>query len=185
MPGDRAPQGQGRVMSRKIAICAVELATANLFVASLHRHHPKAVGHRFSLGAIADGLLVGVAIVGRPVARKTDYLSTVEVTRLCTNGHPNACSALYGAAARAAQALGYQRIQTFILATEPGTSLKAAGWICEGSSKGGSWSQPSRPRVSTHATAPKTRWVKKLGSPVPFEMPKEIPSSGQIDLFAE
>jgi hypothetical protein len=48
------------------------------------------------------------------------------------------------AAARAAIALGYDAIQTFILASEPGTSLIAAGWKCCGPSAGGDWNRPSR-----------------------------------------
>lgn len=109
----------------------VELADANAFVDLLHRHHTPIQGHRFSLGAQDDtGKLRGVAIVGRPVGgqHQRDWL---EVTRLCTDGTSNACSFLYGAAARAGRALGYLRIQTYILAEEPGVSLKAAGWQFE------------------------------------------------------
>jgi len=120
-----------------IRVRAVELRKANAFVAQCHRHHKPVVGHRFSLGAYVADKLVGVCIVGRPVARMTCQHTVVEVTRLATDGTPNACSALYGAAARAARALGYVRIQTFILETEPGTSLKASGWVNEGAAGGG------------------------------------------------
>lgn len=114
----------------------VELSEANAFVTKHHRHHRKIQGHRFSLGAmveirtsagIEDAGLAGVAIVGRPVGG-TNQHEWVEITRLCTDGTRNACSFLYAAAANAAKRLGYVRIQTYILADEPGTSLKASGW---------------------------------------------------------
>jgi len=105
----------------------IELGEANAFVEAHHRHHRPVVGHLFSLGASTGDAIVGVVIVGRPVARMRDDGMTAEVTRLCTDGTPNACSFLYGRAARAAFALGYKRIGTYILASEPGTSLTAAG----------------------------------------------------------
>ena len=108
------------------------------------------IGHLFSLGAIFADKIVGVVIVGRPVSRFRDDGLTAEVTRLCTDGTRNACSFLYGAAARAAFALGFKRIGTYILATEPGTSLTGAGWRLVGETPGRSWSVPSRPRVDTH-----------------------------------
>lgn len=133
----------------------LDFTTAAAFVRLHHRHHTPPVGHKFSIGAEAGGGLVGVVIVGRPVARARDDGETLEVTRLCTTGHPNACSFLYGAAARAAFALGYRRIGTYILKREAGTSLAAAGWKCIAETKGGSWSTPSRPRVDKHPTEPK------------------------------
>lgn len=83
---------------------------------------------KFSLGCMANGHLAGVAIVGRPVSRYLDDGLTLEVNRLCTDGTKNACSFLYGAAARAAKVLGYHRIVTYILDTESGVSLRASGW---------------------------------------------------------
>jgi hypothetical protein len=113
------------------------------------------IGHLFSIGAALDGQIVGVAIVGRPVSRHRDDGVTAEVTRLCTDGTRNACSFLYGAAARAAFALGFKRIGTYILKSEPGVSLTAAGWRLIGETPGRSWSVPSRPRVDTHPLAPR------------------------------
>jgi hypothetical protein len=107
------------------------------------------------LAALKEGEVRGVVIVGRPVSRMRDDGMTLEVTRLCTDGTENACSFLYGAAARAAFALGYKRIGTYILKSEPGTSLKAAGWKLIGERGGGSWSVPSRPRVDKHPTQAK------------------------------
>lgn len=128
----------------------IGLDEANAFVAEHHRHHKPVVGHLFSIGCALDDKIVGVAIVGRPVARRRDDGVTAEVARLCTDGTKNACSFLYGACARAAFALGFKRIGTYILATEPGTSLTATGWRLIGETPGRSWSVPSRPRVDTH-----------------------------------
>ena len=137
-------------MSAKLELRKVELSEANDFVRVLHRHHRPVVGHKFSLGAVSDETLVGVAIVGRPVSRMRDDGNTLEVTRLCTDGTRNACSFLYGAAARACFALGYRRIGTYLLASETGASVLAAGWRCLGERGGGSWSVPSRPRKDGH-----------------------------------
>lgn len=133
----------------------ISFADASAFVLAHHRHHTPPRGHKFSIGAAEGDDLVGVVIVGRPVSRLRDDGQTLEVTRLCTLGHPNACSFLYGRAARAAFALGYRRIGTYILKSEPGTSLVAAGWKLIAETSGGSWDTPSRPRVDKHPTQPK------------------------------
>lgn len=142
-------------MSRKMTIERLELGEANAFVREHHRHHRPVIGHLFSLGAAMDNKIVGVAIVGRPVARMRDDGATAEITRLCTDGTKNACSFLYGASARAAFALGFKRVGTYILASEPGTSLTAAGWRLIGKTGGGSWSRSDRPRVDKHPTQAK------------------------------
>lgn len=124
----------------------ISLAQARQFLGQHHRHHPTVVGHLFSLGCLRGGDLVGVAVVGRPVARLRDDGATAEVTRLCTDGTRNACSYLYSAAARAAFQRGYTRIGTYILETETGVSLRAANWVCRYRTRGGSWSRQGRPR---------------------------------------
>ena len=131
----------------KLRRTVVSLAEANAFVTAHHRHHQYVVGHKFCIGAVSDGSLVGVVIVGRPVSRFRDNGKTLEVTRLCTDGTKNACSFLYGCAARAAFALGYERIGTYIRLDEPGTSLVAAGWKHMGFTDAGSWDRLSRPRT--------------------------------------
>lgn len=155
MPGPRA----GR---RYMMIIPLDLADANALVARLHRHHRPVVGHRFSIGLEKDGKLIGALIVGRPVARGCDQKRTAEVTRLVTDGTTNACSALYSAAARAARAMGYDSIQTYILDDEPGTSLKASGWTFDHSTAGGLWDTPSRQREDNHPTMVKQCWVKRF-----------------------
>jgi hypothetical protein len=139
----------------KLMLCPIDLAEANEFVRTIHRHHGAVVGHKFSIGATFDDKIVGVSIVGRPVARGRDDGLTLEVTRLATDGTRNACSFLYGASARAAFALGYRKIGTYILASENGASIKAAGWRLVGEVKGRSWTTPSRPRVDRHPTQDK------------------------------
>lgn len=128
----------------RLQVVPCELRDANDFVTRLHRHHKKATGHRWSCAVQASGETVGVAIVGRPVARMTDQRKIVEAIRVCTDGTPNACSALYGAVCRQQRAHAYEKAQTFILESEPGTSLRAAGWKPVAYSDGGTWSRPSR-----------------------------------------
>lgn len=139
----------------KLHAAPIDFDQAAAFVREHHRHHTPPVGHKFSLAAMLGDKLVGVAIIGRPVARGRDDGLTLEVTRLCTDGTKNACSFLYGAAARAAFALGYRRIGTYILKREPGTSLAAAGWKLIGEVRGRSWSCASRPRTDKRPNEPK------------------------------
>ena len=114
----------------------ITLREANAYVEAFRRHHGPTVGHKWSLAAYKDGRLCGVAVVGRPTGRYLDDGHTLEVTRLCTDGTRNACSALYAACARRAKLEGYEKIVTFILQSEPGTSLKAAGWTLESAKAG-------------------------------------------------
>ena len=136
----------------------IEFAAAAAFVAQHHRHHTPPQGHLFSLAAYDGDRLCGVAIIGRPVARQRQDGLTCEVTRLCTDGTRNACSFLYGRAARAAFALGYRRIGTYTLGTEGGGSPRGAGWRVVGEVRGRSWSCPSRPRSDKHPLADKLLW---------------------------
>jgi hypothetical protein len=93
----------------------------------------------------------------------TNQRKVLEVTRLVTDGTKNACSALYSAAARIGKELGYERIQTFILDSESGTSLRAAGWKFEQESGGGDWTRESKPnRRQDQPQCPKQRWGKEL-----------------------
>ena len=140
----------------------VSLADANAFVALHHRHHKPVRGHKYSLGCFKDGQLVGVAITGRPVSRYLDDGLTLEVNRLCTDGTRNACSFLYGAAARAAKVMGYRKIITYILDTEDGGSLRAAGWTCAGLAGGERWTGQRHPAVDLYPPQKKLRYEKEL-----------------------
>ena len=143
----------------RLRIVPVSLADANAFVARHHRHHKPVPGHKFSV-AVADeeGVVHGVATVGRPVARNLDDGLTLEVTRVATDGCANACSALYGAARRATFALGYERLVTYTLPREGGASLRAAGWRVIAKAGGGTWSRAERPRIDRHPLERKLRW---------------------------
>ena len=151
---------------RRLRVVPCDLKTANEFVRKLHRHSRPVVGHRFSVGvADQDGVLRGVAIIGRPVAPRLDDGKAAEVTRLCTDGTRNACSMLYGAARRAARELGYSPIYTYTLPDEGGASLRAAGWRLDKEDAGGSaamWhSRPGRTAqpVGDDLVGGKWRWI--------------------------
>lgn len=126
------------------------------FIADHHRHHGVPVGALWWQAVQnIDGTLVGVVVTGRPVARALDDGLTAEVTRLCTDGAYNACSLLYGAARRVAIDKGFRRGITYILASENGASLRAAGWHFLWNVKGRSWNSKSRPRTDKHPTEDK------------------------------
>lgn len=149
--------------SRLFRVVPLTLKQANALVARLHRHHKPVQGHRFSIGVRRGRSLIGAAIVGRPGARRTAQYRIAEVTRLVSDGTPNVCSALYSACARAAQAMGFDAIQTFILEQEPGTSLKASGWKFLRITKGGNHNRPSRGgRRRDQPECKKQKWEKRF-----------------------
>lgn len=142
----------------RIRPCTFALACA--FVTIKHRHHLKPQGHKFSVCCVFEGKTVGVAMVGRPVARNLDNGLTVEVTRLCTDGTKNACSKMYSACRRIAFEMGYDKIVTYILESETGHSLLVSGWDCEGEAGGGAWRHKGGvPRKNEHPLGKKTRWT--------------------------
>jgi hypothetical protein len=145
----------------RLELVPINFDEACAFVKLHHTHHKPPIGHKFSIAAARGNNIVGVAIVGRPVARGNQDGWTLEVVRLATDRTPeakNACSMLYGAAWRAAKAMGYKKLITYILKSEPGTSLKAAGWKCIGETGGGSWTCKSRPRIDKHPLQTKMRY---------------------------
>lgn len=134
-----------------LELVPIRFRDACAFVEAVHRHHLPPVGCKFCTAVADDGVLVGVAIIGRPVSRILQADGrTLEVTRTATDGTSNVNSMLYGAAARAAFAMGYTRLITYTQAGESGTSLRAAGWhvIAERPARPG-WNTPSRPRRLT------------------------------------
>ena len=145
-----------------LSLVPVSLKDANAFVAAHHRHHKPVTGHKFSIGCEQDGRLVGVAIVGRPVSRYLDDGLTLEVNRLCSTGKKNVCSMLYAAAARAAKAIGYRKVITYTLDSEPGTSLRAAGWMCMGRAGGKRWTGKRKPEFDLYPPQMKLRYEKIL-----------------------
>lgn len=141
----------------------ISIRDASAFIREWHRHHDAPQGAKFALSAWDGDVLVGVALVGRPVSRRLDNGTTAEVIRVATDGTRNACSFLYAAAKRAAQAMGYRKVLTYTLPEESGASLRAVGWNRVGIAGGGSWSKPSRPRfVGKYPTQEKIRWECEL-----------------------
>lgn len=143
-----------------LRIVPVSFRDAADFVEAWHRHNKPPLSHKFSIGAADGDKLVGVAIIGRPVARSYDDGLTLEVTRTATDGTRNANSLLYGAAWRAAKALGYGRLVTYTQGDETGSSLRAAGWrvIAERKQRRG-WDTPSRPRDNgSYLSTTRTLW---------------------------
>lgn len=163
----------------------IDLKEANAIIDAWHRHHVPAVGHRYSIGCIDDeGVLHGVCIVGRPVARMAGHPRDVaEVTRLATDGTKNACSILYAAAARMAEAQGFLRIQTYILESEPGTSLRAVAWENMGPTSGGFWAREGRPRRTDQPSGVKIRWERRFADrPQLTSIPENVAEQMQLDL---
>ena len=117
-------------------IVPLDLKEANEVISRWHRHHKPAVGQKFAVGVMDGERICGAAIVSRPVARKIDRQRILEITRVCTDGTPNACSMLYGACRKAALAMGYQHVITYTLPEEGGASLRAAGFRFDGEAGG-------------------------------------------------
>ena len=139
------------------------ISDAQAFVGLHHRHHRAPRGGLFAVAVQDESEVVGVAIVGRPVARMLCDGWTAEVTRVCTLGRKNACSMLYGACWRACRSLGYKRLVTYILSEERGVTLSASGWTCLGECGGGKWGRKDRPlSVDRHPLQTKIRWERSV-----------------------
>lgn len=137
----------------------IQFGPACGFIDANHRHRRAPTGHRFSLACLDAGRLCAVMTVGNANGfgfKPADFV--LEVTRVASDGTPNACSILYGAAARARRALYYRRIVTYTLASECGASLRAAGWVITGKVRAQSWDRPSRARIDRYPIVEKLRW---------------------------
>jgi len=163
----------------KLRIVPCPNETAKRYVMNWHRHHGPSVQARFSLAVVDEiGIVRGVAMVGRPVARLLDNGWTLEINRVATDGCENACSALYGACRRVAKELGYAKLITYIREDEPGTSLKASGWTFEQPIRARSWNMPQRPRIDKTEIVKRGRWSVQLSDSIKIIWPKE--NSNQI-----
>jgi hypothetical protein len=146
-----------------LRIIPMKHADANEFVRLMHRHNRPTLGAIFCVG-VADSAVRGVAIAGRPVARRLDDGLTIEILRVASDGARNACSMLYGACRRVARELGYSRVVTYSLPSEGGASLRAAGFKCEGEAGGSGAMWASREGRAAEAIGDdlvggKWRWV--------------------------
>lgn len=147
-----------------LTIKPIHLKSACEFIKQYHRHNIPPVGGKFAIACYDNARLCGVAICGRPVARRLDDGETLEIYRCCTDGTHNACSKLYGACCRIARDMGYLRIITYTLISEPGTSLRAANFDCDGEAGGLEWTGERR---RTYYIAPKEfkiRWSKRFNT---------------------
>ena len=149
-------------MKVNLHLTPITLREANAFVENCHRHRGQVAGHKYSIAVSDNEKVRGVCIVGRPISRHLDDGWTLEVNRCCTDGAKNACSMLYGAAWRAAKAMGYKKLITYTEKTESGASLLASNWALIGEAGGGNWNVKSRPRVDTDRQQLKLRWEMKL-----------------------
>jgi hypothetical protein len=135
----------------------ISIRDAGRVVREWHRHLDAPQGARFAVAAWKDDRLVGVALVGNPIARLAMNGTTAEVIRVATDGTENACSFLYSRAKRAAQALGFTRVVTKTLPEESGASLRAVGAVATGTTRAQQWDRENR-RRKQHPQAPKLRW---------------------------
>lgn len=156
-----------KVQSR-LRIEPISRGDARAYVRVWHRTHgrklPAADMARFAVSADADEEIHGVALLGLPVSRMLAKRGWLEITRVASDGTPNACSALLGACAREARWRGAPVVVTYTLEDEPGTSLRAAGFEDDGLTAGGAWDSPSRPRAERVdiEDVRKRRWIRRL-----------------------
>ena len=143
-----------------LEIKPIHLAQAKEYVGQYHRHNIPPVGGKFAVGCYENDRLCGVAICGRPTARRSDDGLTLEIYRNCTDGTPNACSKLYGAACKIAKDMGYKRVITYTLASENGASLKASNFTYEGEAGGVAWTGVRRRNYYVSPEEMKNRWAR-------------------------
>ena len=174
-------QAEKREKRKKYEIVPIGKREAAKFVEKYHRHNGYE-GQRkliefakIVLGARNEnGELIGVVVAGHPRARVIQEKEplVLEIWRLCVReGNKNACSFLLGAVCRAAKEMGYKKVITYTLISEPGSSLKAAGFsreaVCKpnprgwatGSRKRPPWDEGQKKRLTEEE---KIRWVKEL-----------------------
>lgn len=174
----------------RLRVLPVTLAEANAYTRAFHRHNGPLPSAKFALAvATLDGVARGVAIAGLPKGRMLCDGGTLEVNRVCTDGTPNTCSALYGACARTAKAMGYWRVITYTLQSEPGISLKASGWTRTFETRGKSWDRRNESKgnpgyVDKHNTGDKWRWELNFkAEPMPLTWPEGMTPDAHPELF--
>lgn len=146
-----------------LSIIPISYSVAKDFINHHHRHHRSPQGQKFALGLTDGNNLIGVVTAGRPVSRHMDDGQTLEVTRCCVKEiYKNGVSKLYSHVCKVAQAMGYKQVITYTLATETGTSMKAANFNLVRKSKGGSWNCEARERTDKHPITEKYLWLRKV-----------------------
>lgn len=142
----------------------ISLDAARSFIAAHHRHNKPPHRVKFNIGLFVEQVMVGVCMVGRPVARMLDDGLAAEVVRLCvTDDAPKgACSKLYRQAWRAWKEMGGTRIVTYTLQSESSASLRGAGWLPEAKLRarnGAAWTNREGREDQAVVREPKVRWV--------------------------
>lgn len=170
----------------RVVPCTVKAATA--WVASVHRHLKDELQGALFACALSDAgphEWRGVGIVANP-PRVWQGTGRVVIARIGTDGARNGCSMLYGALCKAARALGYVEAWTYTLPEEPGSSLRAAGFVEVGLTDGGEWDRESRPREPAERPDRKRRWVRVLSDVKPWAAPVAVePEQEWLPLFGE
>lgn len=150
--------------AERLRLRPVRFDEASRFIQANHTRLGPPRGWLFGVAVERDCRIVGVVTIGRPVARLLDDGRTAEVTRCCTDRTKHVASMLYAAAWRACKAMGYERLVTYALASEPGVSLKAAGWEKTSRVPGRDprriWTRPGRPKRTAHSED-RVRWEKR------------------------
>ena len=155
-------------MAKELSIIPLSLKEANEFVTKYHRHNKKCAGHKFSIGAVYKNEIVGVVIVGRPVARKLDDRFTLEINRNCVldTAPKGTCSFLYSRAIKIWQTMGGKKIITYTLETESGSSLKAVNFNKETTEqtfkKNTGWTTRTNRIWQEVQATPRIRWGKEF-----------------------
>ncbi len=148
-------------------IVPLTLRVANDFIEKWHRHSCRTSndGGKYAIGLEHEGELVGVAIVGRPIARLLAIDGAAELLRLCTSpaAPKGSGSKLYSRAKRIWQLMGGTKFHTYTLTAEGGATMRGAG-VHEGVAAGGKqWSNAKRPRaIKAIYDEPKFRWSEEL-----------------------
>jgi hypothetical protein len=178
--------------SERLTVVPLTLPKANAWVKAWHRHHD-VIGAGFVWVCLAcvteDGRVCGVAITGRPTNRNNDDGQTLEVLRVATDGTPNAPSALLGACARLARAMGAAACITYTLDEESGASLRGSGWDREADGIKSKWMNGNTRRTAIlrdHHDKSKVRWALRIRQPLTVElMPPASAAPHQTSLLCE
>ena len=155
-------------MAKELSTIPLSLKEANEFVTKYHRHNKKCAGHKFSIGAVYKNEIVGVVIVGRPVARKLDNRFTLEINRNCVldTAPKGTCSFLYSRVIKIWQTMGGKKIITYTLETESGSSLKAVNFNKETTvqtfKKNTGWTTRTNRIWQEVQATPRIRWGKEF-----------------------
>lgn len=163
----------GLVLDWQLRLRQIEHKGVRGFIDRHHAHCGVSVTWRFHNAVFNGPTLIGVAVVGNPVAPALMGRDILEVNRLCVRRDTppalgwNAASMLYGWCAREAERRGWKKIITYTRADEPGTSLVAAGWTWETTVRGRGWHSARRSRSNRNSWIDKVRWSRNLSIRVP------------------